>query len=214
MPTPDTSVVTKPIRAGLGLLTFGASRAMTLPQTLLARVPGEVVQRAVQAGGLAVQAGGLAAKGYGELAQRGEQTVTLVRTRLGMGDARPEADGDSAGATTDPYMGGPLEPVEDIREAVFLSEEDATEVAEAADGATLARDELPLEDYDHMTLTALRSRIRSLDAAQLVQLREYEQAHANRLPVVKAFDTRLAKLAKDSAVPPPAPPPPPAVLPE
>jgi hypothetical protein len=71
-----------------------------------------------------------------------------------------------------------------------------TEVAEAADGATLTHDELPLEDYDHMTLTALRSRIRSLDAAQLVQLREYEQAHANRLPVVKAFDTRLAKLAK------------------
>lgn len=214
MPTPDTSVVTKPIRAGLTLITFGASRAVTLPQALLSRVPGEVLQRAVQAGGLAVQAGGLAAKGYGELAQRGEQTVTLVRTRLGMGDARPAAGGDAAGPTTDPYLGGPLEPVEDIREAVFLSEEDATEVAEAADGATLGHDELPLEDYDHMTLTALRSRIRSLDAAQLVQLREYEQAHANRLPVVKAFDTRLAKLAKDSAVPPPAPPPPPAVLPE
>ena len=66
-----------------------------------------------------------------------------------------------------------------------------------ADGASLvaSRDELPLDDYDHMTLGSLRGHLRSLELAQLVQLRDYEKAHAHRLPVVTMLDNRIAKLA-------------------
>jgi hypothetical protein len=71
-------------------------------------------------------------------------------------------------------------------------------LAAARPAASLERDDLPLEDYDHLTLGVLRSRIRRLDVAELAQLREYEQAHADRLPVIKTLDARIVKLAPQS----------------
>jgi hypothetical protein len=61
--------------------------------------------------------------------------------------------------------------------------------------------ELPLPDYDHMTLGALRGRLRSLDMQQLVQLRDYEKSKAHRLPVVTMLDNRIAKLANGEGTP-------------
>lgn len=80
------------------------------------------------------------------------------------------------------------------------------EVVRAADRAAARVDvdehaELPLPDYDHMTLGALRGKLRSLDVGQLVALRNYEKAHADRLPVVTMLDNRIAKLATDAATP-------------
>jgi hypothetical protein len=69
-------------------------------------------------------------------------------------------------------------------------------------GPVLAHDDLPLADYDHMTLGSLRGRLRSLSVEQLVQLRDYEKAHADRLPVVTMLDNRIAKLATDPAAQP------------
>ena len=63
-------------------------------------------------------------------------------------------------------------------------------------------DDLPLPDYDHMTLGSLRGRLRSLTVEQLVQVRDYEKAHADRLPVVTMLDNRIAKLATDSSATP------------
>jgi len=65
-----------------------------------------------------------------------------------------------------------------------------------------SHDELPLPDYDHMTLGSLRGRLRSLDVAQLVQLRDYEKAHADRLPVITMLDNRIARLATDASATP------------
>ena len=76
-------------------------------------------------------------------------------------------------------------------------------VAEMVD-APSADEELPLPDYDHMTLGSLRGRLRSLTIEQLVQVREYEKAHAHRLPVVTLLDNRIAKLATDDAATPSA----------
>jgi hypothetical protein len=61
--------------------------------------------------------------------------------------------------------------------------------------------ELPLPDYDHMTLGSLRGRLRSLDMQQLVQLRDYEKSKADRLPVVTMLDNRIAKLANGESTP-------------
>lgn len=66
-------------------------------------------------------------------------------------------------------------------------------------GQVESHDELPLPDYDHMTLGSLRGRLRSLTVEQLVQVRDYEKAHASRLPVVTMLDNRIAKLATDQA---------------
>ena len=55
-------------------------------------------------------------------------------------------------------------------------------------------DMLPLPDYDHLPLGGLTSRIRSLDAAGVQTLLEYEKAHGDRLPVVTVLENRLTSL--------------------
>jgi len=68
---------------------------------------------------------------------------------------------------------------------------------QATSGALLAHDELPLPDYDHLTLGSLRARMRGLDAIALRQLLEYEQAHADRLSVVRMLENRLSKVGDE-----------------
>jgi hypothetical protein len=58
--------------------------------------------------------------------------------------------------------------------------------------SSLDRDELPLPDYDHLTLGELPTRIGSLDADALRQLLAYEREHGDRLPVVQVLEHRLA----------------------
>ena len=78
----------------------------------------------------------------------------------------------------------------------------AVERVSAVVGSTVVdHDELPLPDYDHLTLGAVRGRMRSLDLPQLLRLRDYEKAKANRLPVVTMLDNRIAKLASDPTAP-------------
>jgi hypothetical protein len=56
--------------------------------------------------------------------------------------------------------------------------------------------ELPLPNYDDLTIASLRARLRNLSADQLAQLVEYEKGHANRADVVQMFERRIAKLAE------------------
>jgi len=56
------------------------------------------------------------------------------------------------------------------------------------------RDQLPLPDYDHLPLASLIQRIRTLDAAGLSVLLEYERGHGNRLPVTEVLGERLREL--------------------
>ncbi len=74
-------------------------------------------------------------------------------------------------------------------------------VSSTIGGEVVSHDQLPLPDYDHLTLGSLRGRMRSLDVPQLVQVRDYEKAHANRLPIVTMLDNRIAKLATDPTAP-------------
>ena len=55
--------------------------------------------------------------------------------------------------------------------------------------------ELPIPDFDNISIGSLRARLRSLSLEQLVVLREWEQAHAKRLQVITTLDNRIAKLA-------------------
>ncbi len=79
--------------------------------------------------------------------------------------------------------------------------ETVEKVALTIGGEVLPHDELPLPDYDHLTLGSLRGRMRSLDLPQLIQIRDYEKAHADRLPIVTMLDNRIAKLANDPTAP-------------
>ena len=55
-------------------------------------------------------------------------------------------------------------------------------------------DELPLPDYDHLAVSGLASRIRSLNAENLQTLLEYERGHANRRQVTVIMENRLESL--------------------
>lgn len=63
-----------------------------------------------------------------------------------------------------------------------------------------SRDALPIPDYDHLPVTGLAHRIRSLEAEQVDRLISYERAHGERLPVLQVLETRLQELA-DGATP-------------
>jgi len=60
------------------------------------------------------------------------------------------------------------------------------------------RDDLPIPDFDNISIGALRARLRSLSVEELVVLREWEQAHANRLNVITTLDNRIAKLGSET----------------
>jgi len=71
-----------------------------------------------------------------------------------------------------------------------VTPETATPEASASTG------ELPLPNYDDLTIASLRARLRNLSADQLAQLIDYEKSHANRADVIQMFERRIAKLAE------------------
>jgi len=78
----------------------------------------------------------------------------------------------------------------------------AAEVEELVDQLAIpepaSRDDLPIPDFDNISLGSLRARLRNLSVEQLVTLREWEQAHAHRLPVLTALDNRIAKVGAEA----------------
>jgi len=65
-------------------------------------------------------------------------------------------------------------------------------------GEPESHDDLPIPDFDNITLGSLRARLRSLSIEQLVTLREWEKSHGNRLPVLTLLDNRVAKLSAEA----------------
>jgi hypothetical protein len=70
---------------------------------------------------------------------------------------------------------------------------ETTAVPDVAAASEVAA-ELPLANYDSLTIASLRARLRNLSADQLAQLIDYEKAHANRAEVITMFERRITKL--------------------
>jgi hypothetical protein len=62
--------------------------------------------------------------------------------------------------------------------------------------AATAAGQLPVPNYDDLSVASLRARLRNLSADQIGQLIEYEKGHAGRADVITMFERRLAKLAE------------------
>lgn len=87
------------------------------------------------------------------------------------------------------------EPEAVVAETTAAAEASAVpEAAPEAPEAPEAAGELPLANYDELTVASLRARLRNLSNDDLVQLKEYEAAHQNRPEVVKMFQNRLIKM--------------------
>lgn len=55
-------------------------------------------------------------------------------------------------------------------------------------------DELPIPDYDQLSLADLRHRIRGLEEKPLRALFDHETEHGNRIPVLEVLHARLKEL--------------------
>jgi hypothetical protein len=163
---PGTTSFPLPVRAGIGLLAAGMERARALPRRVSIADMAALPMR-----GLAFVASAreTVERTYEELSNRGETVVARWRNQ-----PLPRQ-------TTSPTA-----PPRVVPEAIDLNG--------ATPGAILAHDELPLDDYDHLTIGSLRARLPRLDAIALAQLVDYERVHANRLPVLTLLENRLAKV--------------------
>jgi len=56
--------------------------------------------------------------------------------------------------------------------------------------------DLPVPNYDDLSVASLRARLRNLSADQISQLIDYEKGHAGRADVITMFERRIAKLAE------------------
>jgi hypothetical protein len=175
-----------PLAAAVGLVATAADGLRRLPRML---------------GG----AGHAAQRAYDDLARHGQD---VLAGRAGPGADAPGAEAGDATASGGRSVGGPVAEPETAppapvppmgrTEPVVLPEDVQDEVAQLTPGADLPHAELPLPDFDHQTVPQLRGRLRTLGVAELVQLRDYEQAHAARLPVLTLLDNRIAKLVADT----------------
>ncbi|HEY7012588.1 MAG TPA: hypothetical protein VH480_07530 [Streptosporangiaceae bacterium] len=62
-----------------------------------------------------------------------------------------------------------------------------------------AQPELPVPNYDDLSVASLRARLRNLDQSQVRVLLEYEKDHAGRAAVLTMFENRIAKLESGEA---------------
>ena len=209
-----SSYVPTPVAAALGLVPtiLGGVRAL----------PTKAVQLPIFALSSALNGLDSARRGYDDLAERGERLLARLR-----GTSFDEIEDSVEDRLQGTKLAGPYDRLEDAAETVTafvgkgaptpkMTQPDRTRVTSAASpdvvatvehvsatiGAeVLSHDALPLPDYEHLTLGALRGRMRSLDLPALLQLRDYERATARRLPVVTMLDNRIAKLASDPTAP-------------
>ena len=200
--------VPTPLAAALGIVPTAIETAR--------RVPAKVVQLPLLAISTALTRWAEAQQRYDELAARGERFVAQVRGRNADLDEMEVEEWLAEPVPTD--NGSAPDPVAQITELLDQAarkpqrhDTAATpevqavveDFAQTISGEPPAHDELPLPDYDHMTLGSLRGRLRSLTAEDLVAVRDYEKAHADRLPVITLLENRIAKLALGADEPSP-----------
>jgi hypothetical protein len=181
-----------PLRAGIGLVAAGMDHAKHLPgKVSLAGLAGIPLRGLT----FVAKARETVERTYEELSNRGETVVARWRGRpeprqtATPPDAEPERTAERTAEQA-------ADAVEAVTDPFGLPEQVAEAVEEATPGAVLTHDQLPLEDYDHLTLGSLRARLPRLDAVALVQLRDYERAHAHRLPVLTMLENRIAKVSQ------------------
>lgn len=182
-----SGLIPPPVRAGIGLVAAGVETARSAPARVghaLGEHLGDVATLPLRGLAFLARTRETVERTYEELANRGETIVARLR-------GRPEPR--QTVTSTIPETTAREVP-DEVTNPFGLPEEVVEAIDGATPGATLSHDELPLDDYDHLTLGSLRARLPRLDAVALVQLLDYERAHAHRLPVLTMLENRIAKV--------------------
>jgi hypothetical protein len=103
-----------------------------------------------------------------------------------------------AGGNAKPTPSGKAAPTRAKVDELAVEEAPPVAAAEPAVAEVTPAAELPLANYDGLTVASLRARLRNLSVAQLGQLIAYEKAHADRADVIAMFERRVAKLESES----------------
>jgi hypothetical protein len=106
------------------------------------------------------------------------------------GNVRLLTSAEAAGDDTAPVLDAPVGKHAAVAEHAAAAQAPAP----AAEGEAA-----PLPNYDELSIASLRARLRNLDATELRQLVEYEQAHADRADVIAMFERRIAKLDAETS---------------
>jgi hypothetical protein len=101
----------------------------------------------------------------------------------------PEASAPAAVAESEVSTGPETVAAETVAAETVAPETVATETAAAVPGG-----ELPLANYDELSVASLRARLRNLTNDDLGVLMTYERANQNRPEVIKMFQNRLIKM--------------------
>ena len=114
-------------------------------------------------------------------------------------EATTDAETPAPAPTAAAPEAAPAEPETVAPETVVAETE--TVVAETATPETATPEtaaELPLANYDELSVASLRARLRNLSADQLTQLIEYEKSNAARADVIAMFERRIAKVETEA----------------
>jgi hypothetical protein len=96
-----------------------------------------------------------------------------------------------------PKMVPPEPPVPEVKpEAPVTSSGGHVRVLPPDEVPAAAAGQLPLPNYDDLSIASLRARLRNLSADQISQLIDYEKSHAGRADVITMFERRIAKLSE------------------
>jgi len=105
------------------------------------------------------------------------------------GEARPEAEAEPELVLAEPelVLAEPeLVLAEPVLPAPVLAKPGRLDTAKPV--------ELPVPNYDDLSLASLRARLRNLGSAQVLLLLDYETAHAARPAVLAMYERRISKL--------------------
>ena len=166
--------------AGTAIATRGLDAATKVNQRLEGTPVGEVAQQAAsKATNAAMTALGVGASVLQRVRRRTEGAVQEAQPPL-----RSHAPlQDAATVVPTPATPPVVEPAALVDEATL-----------AGTSAPPSAEELPIEDFDHLTIGSLRARLARLDALELATLIDYERAHAARANVLTMLENRINKV--------------------
>jgi hypothetical protein len=127
------------------------------------------------------------------VAPEAAEAETAAPETVAVDTATPEAVAADA-AATEAVAADTATPEAEPQAAPAETVAAETVAAETATPATEVSADLPLANYDTLTVASLRARLRTLSVPQLRILLDYERAHQEREEVTGMFERRIAKI--------------------
>jgi hypothetical protein len=181
------------VRSGAGAGLRATAEGVDAVADRVEDVAVSIAGAATGAAGAATDALGSAAATAGRAA---EDATDVARDQARGEEAAPEAEAPKGEPTPERPSGRPQRHDSAAESAV---RDEVESVMQAIGGDRVpSKDELSIPNFDHLTLAQVRGRLRRLSVDELVLLRNYERAHADRLPIVTMLDNRISKVADDS----------------